>query len=261
MACGGAGRDALPRRADRLRRPRPRPLPRPRPQGRARRRPGAARGARRAACCGSTSPPGSRASTSAPDPADTPFQLAQRLAAEAWGARRSWFLVNGGSGGNHAICLALAHARRAGRRPAQRPLLDHRRPRPLRPAAALRRARARPRARHRPLPDPGVARRGARRRARRGRGDDRLADLLRRRRRRRRAGRGRPRARRRRWSSTRPGARTCTSPRRCRRRRSSAAPTSCSPRPTRSSARSPSRRSSTSATAAIGSTSGSSTAP
>ncbi len=45
----------------------------------------------------------------APDPADTPFQLAQRLAAEAWGARRSWFLVNGGSGGNHAICLALAH--------------------------------------------------------------------------------------------------------------------------------------------------------
>jgi arginine decarboxylase len=45
----------------------------------------------------------------APDPADTPFQLAQRLAADAWGARRSWFLVNGGSGGNHAICLALAH--------------------------------------------------------------------------------------------------------------------------------------------------------
>jgi arginine decarboxylase len=45
----------------------------------------------------------------APDPADTPFQLAQRLAAEAWGARRSWFLVNGASGGNHAICLALAH--------------------------------------------------------------------------------------------------------------------------------------------------------
>jgi lysine decarboxylase len=46
----------------------------------------------------------------APDPANTPFQLAQRLAAEAWGARRSWFLVNGGSGGNHALCLALAHS-------------------------------------------------------------------------------------------------------------------------------------------------------
>jgi len=45
----------------------------------------------------------------APDPADTPFQLAQRLAADAWGARRSWFLVNGGSCGNQAICLALAH--------------------------------------------------------------------------------------------------------------------------------------------------------
>jgi arginine decarboxylase len=46
----------------------------------------------------------------APDPAHTPFQLAQRLAADAWGAQRSWFLVNGGSGGNHAICLALAHS-------------------------------------------------------------------------------------------------------------------------------------------------------
>jgi lysine decarboxylase len=45
-----------------------------------------------------------------PDPADVPFQHAQRLAAEAWGAKRSWFVVNGGSGGNHAICLALAHA-------------------------------------------------------------------------------------------------------------------------------------------------------
>ena len=44
-----------------------------------------------------------------PDPERLPFGQAQRLAAEAWGARRSWFLVNGGSGGNHAICLALAH--------------------------------------------------------------------------------------------------------------------------------------------------------
>jgi arginine decarboxylase len=47
-----------------------------------------------------------------PDPLKTPFQQAQRLAADAWGARRSWFLVNGGSGGNHAICLALAHGGR-----------------------------------------------------------------------------------------------------------------------------------------------------
>jgi len=41
------------------------------------------------------------------------FQQAQELAAEAWGARRSWFLVNGGSGGNHAVCLAFAHLGRS----------------------------------------------------------------------------------------------------------------------------------------------------
>ena len=45
-----------------------------------------------------------------PDPQRTPFQLAQRLAAKAYGAKRSWFLVNGGSSGNHALCLALAHS-------------------------------------------------------------------------------------------------------------------------------------------------------
>jgi arginine decarboxylase len=38
-----------------------------------------------------------------------PFQQAQELAADAWGAERSWFLVNGGSGGNHAVCLTFAH--------------------------------------------------------------------------------------------------------------------------------------------------------
>ena len=43
-------------------------------------------------------------------PEPTPFQRAQRLAADAWGAERSWFLVNGASGGNHAICMTLAHA-------------------------------------------------------------------------------------------------------------------------------------------------------
>ncbi len=43
-------------------------------------------------------------------PSPTPFQQAQLLAAEAWGARRSWFLVNGASQGNHSACLALAHA-------------------------------------------------------------------------------------------------------------------------------------------------------
>ena len=39
----------------------------------------------------------------------TPFEQAQGLAARAWGARRSWFLINGASQGNHAACLALAH--------------------------------------------------------------------------------------------------------------------------------------------------------
>ena len=42
-------------------------------------------------------------------PEPTPFQQAQLLAAEAWGARRTWFLINGASQGNHATCLALAH--------------------------------------------------------------------------------------------------------------------------------------------------------
>jgi lysine decarboxylase len=42
-------------------------------------------------------------------PEPTPFQQAQLLAAEAWGARRSWFLINGASQGNHATLIALAH--------------------------------------------------------------------------------------------------------------------------------------------------------
>jgi arginine decarboxylase len=42
-----------------------------------------------------------------PDP--TPFEQAQLLAAEAWGAKRAWFLINGASQGNLAAGLALAH--------------------------------------------------------------------------------------------------------------------------------------------------------
>jgi arginine decarboxylase len=42
-------------------------------------------------------------------PEPTPFELAQELAAEAWGARRAWFLVNGASQGNLSAGLALAH--------------------------------------------------------------------------------------------------------------------------------------------------------
>ena len=42
----------------------------------------------------------------------TPFERAQALAAEAWGARRSWFLINGASQGNHAASMTVAHAGR-----------------------------------------------------------------------------------------------------------------------------------------------------
>ncbi len=45
-----------------------------------------------------------------PPPEPTPFQLAQDLAARAWGARRSWFLINGASQGNKATCLAIRHS-------------------------------------------------------------------------------------------------------------------------------------------------------
>ncbi len=38
-----------------------------------------------------------------------PFQEAQDLAADAWGARRTWFLMNGASQGNQAMCMAVAH--------------------------------------------------------------------------------------------------------------------------------------------------------
>jgi arginine decarboxylase len=42
-------------------------------------------------------------------PVPTPFERAQTLAAEAWGAKRAWFLINGASQGNIAAGLALAH--------------------------------------------------------------------------------------------------------------------------------------------------------
>ncbi len=38
----------------------------------------------------------------------TPYEEAERLAAEAHGAARTWFLTNGATQGNHALCLALA---------------------------------------------------------------------------------------------------------------------------------------------------------
>jgi lysine decarboxylase len=41
-------------------------------------------------------------------PSPTPYERAERLAAEAYGAARTWFLTNGATQGNHALCLALA---------------------------------------------------------------------------------------------------------------------------------------------------------
>ena len=41
-------------------------------------------------------------------PAPTPYQRAEELAADAYGANRTWFLTNGATQGNHALCLTLA---------------------------------------------------------------------------------------------------------------------------------------------------------
>jgi arginine decarboxylase len=41
-------------------------------------------------------------------PEPTPYAQAEELAAAAYGAARSWFLTNGATQGNHALCLALA---------------------------------------------------------------------------------------------------------------------------------------------------------
>src|SRR6188472_576376 len=41
-------------------------------------------------------------------PSPTPYERAERLAAEAFGAERTFFLTNGATQGNHTLCLALA---------------------------------------------------------------------------------------------------------------------------------------------------------
>src|SRR5215217_9375379 len=41
-------------------------------------------------------------------PSPTPYERAEQLAADAFGAARSWFLTNGATQGNHTLCLALA---------------------------------------------------------------------------------------------------------------------------------------------------------
>jgi len=42
--------------------------------------------------------------------AETPLDRAQRLAASTWGARRTWFLVNGATEASHVLCLALGQS-------------------------------------------------------------------------------------------------------------------------------------------------------
>ena len=41
-------------------------------------------------------------------PKPTPYERAECLAADAYGAKQAWFLTNGATQGNHALCLALA---------------------------------------------------------------------------------------------------------------------------------------------------------
>jgi arginine decarboxylase len=41
-------------------------------------------------------------------PTPTPYQRAEELAAAAYGAGQTWFLTNGATQGNHALCLAVA---------------------------------------------------------------------------------------------------------------------------------------------------------
>ncbi|MGH2874029.1 MAG: aminotransferase class I/II-fold pyridoxal phosphate-dependent enzyme, partial [Solirubrobacteraceae bacterium] len=41
-------------------------------------------------------------------PTPTPYQRAEQLAAIVYGAAQTWFLTNGATQGNHALCLALA---------------------------------------------------------------------------------------------------------------------------------------------------------
>src|SRR5689334_21544953 len=41
-------------------------------------------------------------------PSPTPYEQAEALAAEAYGAKKTWFLTNGATQGTHALCLALA---------------------------------------------------------------------------------------------------------------------------------------------------------
>ena len=174
-------------------------------------------------------------------PAPTPFEEAQALAAEAWGAARSWFLINGASQGNHVALLALAHAgdRVVVQRNAHSSTVDG--CILAGPDAHVRVSRGRPRAGHRALPGARGARCGAGgdpggRRCHRG-----LPDLLRRRGRRGSPRGGRPLARGAVGGGRGLGRASGLSRGRCRPTRSPVARTWWCRAPTRSSARSRSR--------------------
>ena len=167
MPRDGQRLDPLRRRAARLLGPRSGPLPGPRAQGRAR--------APTRRCASWSARSGLRndipSITEGVDigPEPTPFQQAQQLAADGLGGAADLVPDQRRLAGQPRDLPGARARRRAGRRAAQRPLLGDRRARPQRDAAELRRARARPRARHRPLPDAGLAGRGARRDPGRGR--------------------------------------------------------------------------------------------
>ena len=170
-------------------------------------------------------------------PSPTPYEEAERLAAEAHGAARTWFLTNGATQGNHALCLALAPlgAHVVAQRNSHASLVDGLVLSGGVPAFVPPEYDAELGMAHGVEP---AALRDALAAAPRGAGGvHRLADLLR--------DGGRRRARAPRWptppacrsSSTSRGARTSASTRRCRRAACRRAPTPCSRARTRSRAR------------------------
>ena len=171
-------------------------------------------------------------------PSPTPYERAEQLAAEAFGAARTFFLTNGATQGNHTLCLALAPlgTRIVAQRNSHASIVDGlvlsggapelRRAGVRRRSSGSRTASPRPRWRRRCATRPDAQGRVRR-----------LADLLRHGGRRRRAAPRSRTARACRSSSTRPGARTSASTTRCRPPRCRRARTRCSRARTRSPAR------------------------
>ena len=170
-------------------------------------------------------------------PSPTPYERAERLAAEAFGAERTFFLTNGATQGNHALCLALAPLGARSSRSATRT----RRSSTGSCSAAGSRSFVAPEydgelgITH--CVTPAALEAALARGARRPRRVHRLADLLRHGGRHRGPGGGRARARACRSSSTSRGGRTSASTTSCRRPRCRRARTRCSRARTRSPAR------------------------